>query len=228
MPIAARRLARPRRPAGPCPDGSAPRSRARASPAKLRRKPAQSLVDSMPTISTSGRGTRSSRSASAAAMTRPPSALWPPSSHSSLPAGASGGSVPLRQPLQARRPLRLDDALLEGARRQLRARRRAAPRSPCRHCRTDGGRTAAAPADRAGRRRPDRRAGRAPRRRSSPGRRRAAARRPARRGRSITASGPSVCRPITAGTPRLRMPPSRRRSSRACRRGIPRGPSTPA
>ena len=56
--------------------------------------PALSLVDSMPTISTSGRDTRSSRSASAAAMARPPSALWPPSSHSSLSGGSNAGSRP--------------------------------------------------------------------------------------------------------------------------------------
>ena len=50
-----------------------------------------SLVASMPTISTSGRDTRSSRSASAAATARPPSGLWPPSSQSSLPARRQRG-----------------------------------------------------------------------------------------------------------------------------------------
>ena len=66
----------------------------RAMPEKLRRNPALSLVVSMPTISTSGRGTRSSRSPSAAAIARPPSALWPPSSHSSLSGGVSALSLP--------------------------------------------------------------------------------------------------------------------------------------
>src|SRR6185437_11582062 len=60
----------------------------RASPVKLRRKPSQSLLASMPTIITSGRDTRSSRSAKAAATARPPSGLCPPSSQTSLPAGA--------------------------------------------------------------------------------------------------------------------------------------------
>jgi len=53
----------------------------------LRKKPRLSLVVSMPTISTRGRGTRSSMSPNAAAIARPPSALWPPSSQSSLPGG---------------------------------------------------------------------------------------------------------------------------------------------
>ena len=52
-------------------------------------------------------------------MARPPSGLWPPSSHSSLPAGASSTSRPGAQPLQPRRPVGLDHAGLEGGRRNL-------------------------------------------------------------------------------------------------------------
>ena len=48
----------------------------------------------MPTMTTSGRDTRSSRSPSAAATTRPPSALCPPSSQISQPGGAWSTSAP--------------------------------------------------------------------------------------------------------------------------------------
>ena len=69
--------------------------RRRARPVKLRRNPSKSLVASMPTINTTGRDTRSSRSPSAAAMIRPPSGLWPPSSQISLPAGARATRGPV-------------------------------------------------------------------------------------------------------------------------------------
>ena len=113
----------------------------RASPAKLRRKPALSLVASMPTISTSGRDTRSSRSASAAAIARPPSALWPPSSQSSLPARRQRRELPVRQSAACAPAIRPWRCRPRRPQRQRRARRRAAPRWRCRHCRTGGGRT---------------------------------------------------------------------------------------
>ena len=52
-------------------------------------------------------------------MARPPSGLCPPSSHSSLPAGASSTSRPCGKPLQPRRPVGLDHAGLVGGRRNL-------------------------------------------------------------------------------------------------------------
>ena len=52
-------------------------------------------------------------------MARPPSALWPPSSHSSLPARHERREPALREPLHARRPVGLGDAGLEGRGRQL-------------------------------------------------------------------------------------------------------------
>src|SRR5215468_9840578 len=66
----------------------------RTRPAKLRRNPSASLVDNIPTTRTSGRETRSSRSASAPAIVRPPSTLWPPSSQSSPPGGTNASRAP--------------------------------------------------------------------------------------------------------------------------------------
>ena len=60
--------------------------RSRARPANGRKKPTGSLVLSMPAIRISGRGTRSSRSAIASAMTTPAPGLWPPSSQISASA----------------------------------------------------------------------------------------------------------------------------------------------
>ncbi len=156
--------------------------------------------------SPAGAARASSRSPSAAAMARPPSALWPPSSQSSLPAGTSCLQRALRQVLHARRPFGLGEARFESLHRQRQSARRAAWRSRCRHCRADGGREASAAADRAGRRRPDRPAGRAPRARAT-ARRRCAAARAGRAPPARSRQGqPRGCGAIAAGTPRLRMP----------------------
>ena len=100
----------------------------RVSPAKLARNPLASLLAIMPTMTTSGRDTRSSRSPSAAAATRPPSALCPPSSQISQPCGACSSSAPDGQALHPRRPFGVDDAGLERGRSDpepvLRAQRR--------------------------------------------------------------------------------------------------------
>ena len=58
------------------------------------------------------------------ATARPPSALWPPSSQSSLPGRQQARQLALRQPLHARRPFRLRDRL-EYRRRKLQRRQRA-------------------------------------------------------------------------------------------------------
>ena len=85
----------------------------RVSPAKLARNAPASLFAIMPAITTSGRDTRSSRSPSAAAATRPPSALC---------AAIEPDLAALRplidqracdQPLHPRRPFGADDAGLE-------------------------------------------------------------------------------------------------------------------
>ena len=182
------------------------RDDAAGEPGKIAQEAFASLVESMPTIRMSGRETRSSRSASAAAMARPPSALWPPSSQSSLSGGSNVASRPLRKPLHARRPVHADHAGLEGGGRQFQAADAQAPRWRCRHSRIDAVRRALAPADRASRRRPDRPAGRvlpSPSS-SSPAMESGAFKRAACR--SMTASASRVWPAITAGTPDLRMP----------------------
>ena len=152
--------------------GSAPRRRGGRARQNSAGNPRKSLVASMPTTSTSGRDTRSSRSASALAMARPPSALWPPSSHSSLP----GGSQRRQRPCDSRCMRAGQSALAmpasNAARRQLQGRGRAQRRDG------DAGileLMAAVEFRRRqieqARRRPDRPAGRAPRSRSSPRRR---------------------------------------------------------
>ena len=94
----------------------------RASPAKFRRKPALSLVASMPTISTSGRGTRSSRSAERrrdrAAAVGVVAAVEP----ELAVRRRQRLERALREALHPRRPVGLGDARLEGRDRQRRAR----------------------------------------------------------------------------------------------------------
>ena len=85
----------------------------RVNPAKLARNAPASLLAIMPAITTSGRDTRSSRSPSAAAATRPPSALCPPSSQISQPGGAWSTSAPEAETLHPRRPFGGDDTGLE-------------------------------------------------------------------------------------------------------------------
>ena len=55
----------------------------------------------------------------AAASTRPPSALWPPSSQSSLSLGSEPREAALDDALQAPRPIRTGEAGLEGRRLEL-------------------------------------------------------------------------------------------------------------
>src|SRR6516164_4368482 len=82
----------------------------RASPVKFFKKPMQSLLASIPTISTSGRDTRSSRSASAAAAARVVPAVQP-----ELAAGRRQlDQAALRQPLQPGRPIGLCHAVIVG------------------------------------------------------------------------------------------------------------------
>ena len=94
----------------------------RARPEKFLRKPSLSLVDSMPTISTSGRDTRSSRSASAAA--RPGRRRHCGRRRATARFRRQQcRKLAVREPLHARRPVDPRHAGLEGRRREFQARR---------------------------------------------------------------------------------------------------------
>ena len=138
-----------------------------------RRNSAASLLFFMPTIRWAGRSDGQQCSASAS----PAPGLWPPSSHSSQPAGSVAGQPPV-QALQPRRPLGAGQAARDRRGRQAAA-RPATRQRRCRRCRSGAARAAPAAARPARRPHPHRRARPPAGRSSSRGRAPAASRPPA-------------------------------------------------
>jgi len=97
------------------------RSARRASPRQSfewERNPAVFLLASVPQISASGRGQRSSNRPSLSARTRPPASLWAPSSQHFGLRGRERDQRPVAAGVAAGGPVGLDEAAFERAHRQ--------------------------------------------------------------------------------------------------------------